>query len=430
MMGRAGFGHKIYYGWIVLAALTIVVLSTAGVRFATGPFLKPMTTDLGVGRGPISVVLSVSLLLYGFLMPLVGRLMDRYGPRPVMVCTSLILVASLTGTALATEFWQVALFYGVLAAGGFAGTSQVGATMVAANWFTRRRGTATSLVNSAAMAAMALFTPLVTYLILRVGWRHAFLLLTIPFLVMVIPLALWVIKRRPEDMGLMPDGDPPVANGAPTNSATPAGTGDEDRIPLVAAMRTRTFWSLAGGFFTCGYSMNLLITHGQPMLTDHGFSDMIASTAVGLLGTVSIFGAVGIGILSDRIGRKRLLALVYATRAVGFILFLVVRQPVYLYLLAATAGVFWSGSASMTSSLTADLYGRASVGTLFGSIFVFHQVGSAISGVVAGFFFDLTGTYTVPFLITAALLVAGALAALSVDERHPMTLPVRPAVRG
>jgi MFS family permease len=174
---------------------------------------------------------------------------------------------------------------------------------------------------------------------------------------------------------------------------------------------------LAGGYFSCGFSMNLLGTHGVPMLVDHGFSPLTASSVLGIIGIVGIMGSIGIGIASDRFGRSRFLALIYMVRAVGFVLLVLARTPFELYVLASVAGLVWVGSAAMTSALTADIFGRQSIGTLFGWLYLGHQVGGAAGAYLGGWAYDQLATHTVAFGVCAILLVLGSVASYRIPQK-------------
>jgi MFS family permease len=183
--------------------------------------------------------------------------------------------------------------------------------------------------------------------------------------------------------------------------------------------------------FTCGFSMSLLSAHGVPMLTDHGYPAMAASWALGLLGGSSMVGAVLLGTAADRLGRKPVLAWLYGTRALLFAaMYLVHDTHVGLYALALLGGMSMSGSLAMTSALTADIFGRFSVGSVFGAIFLVHQGGAAVGSWLGGFLFELTSGYGVAFAVASAQLLAAAAVSLTIDEPARSVPRLRPATGG
>ena len=397
----------IFYGWWVVAAFCVSTFVSTGVRHAVGPFLKPIVGDLGLDRASFSAVIALSLFLYGVFMPFAGMLLDRFSVRMVTSVGTVLLVISLVLTAMVRNVWEFAAVYGVLVPLGLAGTGPVIASGVVARWFTTRRGTALSVLGSASMTGMSLLVPAVTWLILTTGWRTTYLVIAGVVLALVLPLCLWVVRDSPESVGLTADGGTLKAGA----SVAPVA-----RVTGGEAVQTLAFWQLAGSFFTCGFSMSLLSAHGIPMLTDHGYTPMFASWAFGVLGGSSIGFTVMLGALSDRLGRRPVLAAIYAGRVFIFAGFFLIRDnPVAILATAVLGGVTMAGTGSMTSALTADIYGRFSVSTVFGLIFLVHQTGSAIGSALAGVLFETTGGYGAAFALACLFLVGAAIVALNVD---------------
>ena len=224
----------------------------------------------------------------------------------------------------------------------------------------------------------------------------------------MLPVSLWVIRESPESMGLAPDG------AALESTATAAAA--RQRVPATTAMQTLAFWQLAGSFFTCGFSMSLLSAHGIPMLTDHGYTPMFASWAFGVLGGSSIGCTVMLGALSDRFGRRPVLAAIYAGRVFIFAGFFLIRDnPVAILTVAVLGGITMAGTGSMTSALTADIWGRFSVSTVLGVIFLVHQTGAALGAWLAGALFEATGGYGMAFTLACVFLLGAAVVALRID---------------
>jgi MFS family permease len=400
----------VFFGWWVALSFAVMAFLSSGIRFAVGPFLKPMVADLALDRASFSLVIASGLLLFGVLQPFVGRLVDRVGARPVLVGGALLLAASLVGTGLSTRLWHLYAFNAIGAAVGLAATGQVVGAAVVARWFTRRRGTALSLIGSASMAGITLMVPVAMWGVLTIGWRATHLALGVAVVALIVPMALWLVRESPESMGLTPDGAPP-----------PAARGEVlvERTALADALQTVPFWQLAGGLFCCGFSMSLLSAHGVPMLTDHGYHPMLASWALGLLGGSSIGFAFVLGMLSDRCGRRPVLAWVYGTRALIFLGLLLVRdQPLLLLLIALVGGASMSGSLAAASALSAEVFGRLSVGSVYGTMFLFHQTGSALGSWLSGALYEATGGYGPAFGVASAMLVGAALLSATIDERR------------
>lgn len=414
--------QHIFYGWYIAGGAFLVLILSMGLRSAFGPFLLPIIDDIGLSRAVVSLVVAASMLLYALALPLTGRIVDAGRARPLLAAGTLLTAAGLYFTGRAQSWSALLLWYGFAAALGFAATGHVVFQAILNQWFIRRRGAVLSLLSAAAMGGMGLMTLAAAVLVERFGWRDSHTVLAIIVLAVILPLTLWVIRGRPEDLGLRPDGDLPSSPASgPLGSGelrtAALSVGHERRIPLLEAIQTIPFWMLAGSYFSCGFSMNLLGTHGVPMLIDHGFSPLVASAALGVIGIVGIMGAVGMGIASDRFGRSGFLALIYFVRALGFLLLLLARTPFQLYLLASLAGLVWVGSAAMTSALTADIFGRQSTGTLFGWIYLSHQTGAAAGTYLGGWAYDQLATHAVAFGTCAVLLVLAALISYRIPQR-------------
>ncbi|HYE90742.1 MAG TPA: MFS transporter [Terriglobales bacterium] len=413
----------VFYGWWVAIAFALMIFLSTGIRFAVGPFLKPMVADLGVDRASFSLVVSVSVLLYGAFMPLVGRLVERLGVRTVTVIGTLVLGGATAATGTLTSLWQLYLVYGVLFGFGLAACGQVVAAAVIARWFNRRAATALSILGAASMAGMSLLVPVAMWLVLAFGWRTTHFIAGGFMIAVLLPLSLWVVRDSPESMGLLPDGD---GAGRPAASARPI-----ERTSVATAIGTLSFWQLGGALFTCGFSMSLLASHGVPMLTDHGYAPMLASWALGLLGGSSFGFAFLLGWIADRWGRRPVLAWLYGTRALLFVgLFLVRDQPWTLLALVALGGATMSGTLAMTSALTADIFGRFSVGSVFGTIFLIHQVGGALGSWLGGVLFEATGGYGAAFAVASGMLLAACLLSLGINERFKRAPALSPAAGG
>ena len=345
-------------------------------------------------------MIALSLFLWGVFMPLAGIAVDRFSVRIVTSAGTVLLIISLWSRRWCGNFGEFAAVYGVLVPLGLAGTGPAPSPPgVVARWFSKRRGTALSVLGSASMTGMSLLVPAVTWLILTTGWRVTYVLIAAAIGVILLPCAVGGPRlpgvgrvdrrwRGPECRG---GADPP------------------ERVGAGEALGTLAFWQLAGSFFTCGFSMSLLSAHGIPMLTDHGYSAMFASWVLGVLGGSSIGFTVMLGALSDRLGRRPVLAGIYAGRVLIFAGFFLIRDnPAAILAVAVLGGITMAGTGSMTSALTADIYGRFSVSSVFGLIFLVHQTGSAAGSWLAGALFETTGGYGAAYVLACLFLVGAA----------------------
>lgn len=407
---------RLHYAWVVLAATTFVLLTAGGVRAAIGVFIKPLEAEFGWSRTALSFAVAVSIALYGLTGPVVGRLADRWGPRWVLaVGVALVGLGTMLGAAV-TQFWQFFVAVGLIAAIGSSAAAAPVAATVATRWFERHRGLVLG-INGAGMAAGQLvILPVAMGLVAVVGWRAAFLVLGAALLAVVVPVAAAVIRNDPSERGLLAYG----ATSAP--SLTPAQQAAE-RTPVSEAVRTWPFLLLCSSFWVCGYTtFGVILAHFIPHATDHGFQPLQAAQALGIMGAMNIVGTIASGWLCDRYGPKVPLALYYLFRGVSLFFLPFVTTVPGLFAFAALFGLNFISTVPATTTLTARIYGRYSVGELSGWIFASHQLGGAIGTVASGWFFDRTGDYTLAFY------TAGAWAFLATA----MVLAIRdePLVRG
>jgi MFS family permease len=403
---------RIHYAWVVLGAVTVLMLAASGVRSSFGVFIKPMETEFGWGRTSMSAVAALSLFLYGAVGPLVGRLADRMGPRGVLSVAAVLLGVGTLGTASVVTLWQLYLTAGFLTALGAGGAAMAVAAALAARWFDSRRGLVLGIAGGGMAAGQLLVVPLAMSLTVAWGWRVTFLVFGIGFLTLVLPLALLLIRNDPSDLGLRPFGA--TGDGAgPAASALAA-----ERTSLRQAAGSAPFWLLAGSFWVCGYTTSgLVLTHLIPHATEHGFHATQAAQALGVMGALNVVGTVASGWICDRFGQKIPLAAYYFLRGVSLLFLPYVGTVPGLFAFAAIFGLNYISTVPATTALTAKIYGRYSVGELSGWIFFAHQLGSAFGSLAGGYLYDRFGDYTVAFHSAAFMAFVATGLVLAIRER-------------
>ena len=257
-------------------------------------------------------------------------------------------------------------------------------------------------------------TPVLMAAIEAFGWRATLVGFAATLTLVAIPAALFIMRdQAPEGTDLRPTNA--------TAAAAPAAPAPV--LSLRDALRTAPFWMIFGGLFACGYSMNLLGTHGVPMLMDHGFDAHSSSMGIGLIGFVAIFGTLVLGRWSDRLPRRNILAAIYGVRGLGFFALMIVGTHWELYVTASIGGLVWAGSIALSSAILADLYGVRLVGVLYGLAYVGHQLGGMLSAWLGGWGYERFGTHWVAFGASGALLLAAAVVALQLPTRRPVAVP-------
>ncbi len=399
-----------YFGWNIVAAAAVLTLLTVGMRMGIGPFFLPMVRDLGFSRSLLSSIIAIGMLCYGLGMPVAGYLVARMGTRPVLLLGNAIVVAASIWTVNARDPVSFMLSFGVLLSIGLALASPITLTPVLTRWFVRRRGKALFFLSTGSMAGIAVMTPLLTSSIQAVGWQATILGFAAIYTLFTVPLALFVIR----------DNAPPHADQTSEYIASrPAGAHPApESLTLRQAMHTAPFWKITLGLFACGFSMNLLGTHGVPMLMDHGFDPTTSSLGIGLIGLVAIFSTLVLGNMSDKVPRKKMLSAIYFVRGLGFFALLVVGTHWELYIAASIGGIVWAGSIAMSSAILADIYGVRLVGVLYGCSYLGHQVGAMISSWLGGWGYETFGTHWVAFGSAGVLLLIAAFIALRLPSRE------------
>jgi MFS family permease len=410
----------LHHAWVVLGALVVVMLLGSGLRAVFGVFIKPMEATFGWDRAALSGAAAISLLLLGAAGPIVGWLADQWGPRRVIFVSAILLGLGAMLSARVSALWQIYITCGVLMGLGAGGVGMSTGAALAARWFESRRGLVMGLVGGAMSAGQLVIVPLAVWFTLRYGWRQSFLYLGVLLLVIALPLTLLFIRDDPAQKGLKAYGAGQAAR-AGEPKAPPEG-----RTPVADAMQVPAFWLLAGTFFICGYTSNgLVLTHLVPHAAEHGFSEMHAAQALGVMGAMNILGTVASGFICDRFGRKGPLAFYYGVRGLSLLFLLYVWNVPSLHIFAAIFGLNYISTVPPTTTLTANIFGRYSVGSLSGWIFFAHQVGAALGAAVGGWVFQSTGSYSWAFISAALLAFLAVPMALAIKEA-PVTRTTEP----
>ena len=400
-----------YFGWNIVAAATVLTALTVGMRLGLGPLFLPMAEDLGFSRSLLSTIVAVGMLCYGAAMPLAGWLVARRGTRHVLLCgTAMLVLATLWAVNTRTPLGLM-LSFGVLMSLGAGFTSPIALTPIISRWFNRRRGMALFFLSTGSMAGIAIMTPALGLALQHLSWQATLLGFAVLFSAITVPSALLVMRDQAP-----PDGDAPLPGSAAhaANPVAPVG----QHYTVLQAMRTATFLKITLGLFACGFSMNLLGTHGMPMLIDHCFSATTSSLGIGLIGLVAIPSTLVLGRLADRVPRRKLLATIYLVRGLGFFALLSVQAPWELYAAAAIGGVVWAGSIALSSAILADVYGVRLVGVLYGWAYLGHQAGATLSSWLGGWGFEQFGTHWVAFGASGLLLLLAAGVSLRLPDRR------------
>jgi sugar phosphate permease len=404
---------RLFYGWVVVGITAFVLLFAAGVRVAPGAFLLDMVDSTGWSRAALSFSAGVGLVVYGLTGPAAGQLMLRLGIRRVAVVALLVTAAALALTSLVREVWQLVLVFGLLSGIGTGLVASVLGAAVASRWFVRHRGLVVGIFGAASSAGQLVFYPLLALLVEGSGWRGAALVVAGCSLALVIPAAL-LIRDDPADLGVRALGEDPAAASARAGSRAGADPGVMRR-----AVRSSDFWLLAGTFFVCGFSSNGIVgQHFIAHAADHGFTPLVASQALALMGAFNFAGTIASGWLTDRVDPRRLLLVYYLFRGVSLLTLPWIHDSLGIVAFAVLFGLDYIATVPPTIALCADVFGRRNVGVVYGWVFAAHMIGAAIAAWGAGLVRDGLGTYGPAFIGAGALAGLAAIAVLGI--RRPV----------
>lgn len=393
---RAGF----FFGWWVVFASAVIVFLTGGTFFyGFSVLFNPIVREFGWSRAAVSFAFSLRTEVGGIAAPIVGFLVDRVGPRRLMVIGVAIVALGFFLLSRTQELWA---FYGsivVIAIGMSAAAGPV--SMVAVTyWFRRRRGRALAFL-AMGTGSSGIMVVVLAWLISAFDWRNALLIIAVVQLAVCIPLAL-SIRDRPEDIGLHPDGDPPDTNGEEKVAVAP-GLMEPEGLTVRQALRSSAFWRLALAVSLGNLGTMAIIVHQIPFFTGSvGLSEGAAAASVTGMTLVSVGGRFGFGYVSDFIDKRFVMAGAYALLALAVLLFAAVYEPWQIFLVLPLFGLGWGGIIPVRPALQAEVFGLRAFGAIQGLVFTIATLGGLIGPVFAGWMYDQTESYRLAFVILGA----------------------------
>lgn len=419
-----------YYGWFVVGLCFLTTLTSAGVRSSPSVLIHPLEGEFGWSRTLIASALSMNLLLFGVAAPISGFLIDRYGPRKVMLGSLLLLIAGVSGTIVMTQFWQFFLVWGIIVGLGAGGVGSVLTATVGNRWFVARRGLVLGILGSASSTGQIIFLPFFMAMIAYAGWRMGSMTL-IGVAMVLLPLIYLFMRDDPAAVGLEPYGanDPKAAASGGATSLRGV-SAKNATVTAKEVLGHPTFWLLCGSFFVCGGTANGLIgTHLIPHEIEMGIPEVAAASILGIMGGLNMVGTIFSGWMVDRVQPQKWLALVYALRGVSLLLLPFVKDFNGLILFAVIYGLDWFATVPPSMAITADTFGRQNVGKVYGWIFMSHQIGAAIMASAAAAMRDYLGEYNTAFLTAGVIAMIAAGLVLQIKTKPTQAVPAPPTVQ-
>ncbi len=404
--------RKYYYGWVVVGLSLVSMTCWFGIRTTFSVFFVALIDQFQWSRAEAAGAYSIAMLSYMIMAPITGSLVDRIGPRKVILPGIVLTGLGLFLCAQIQTLAQFYLFFGVIVGAGMTCLSIAPFTVILSHWFERKRGTANGFAGIGVGIGVLLMVPLAQYLISLWGWRSAYLILSLLILTVPLPLNALFLKHRPQDMGLQPDGDSPSRslqtdhekNGVDSiNPSQP-----QEDWALGKIIKTSRFWYVL--FFPAftAFGIYIIIVHHVRYLVDLGVDKLWAASLFAAVGALSATFRPIWGWFSDRAGREIAFTLgeaCFCSGIVFLILFQEIPSRTFLYLFAGFFGLGWGVTTPIVMSVTGDIYKGKGFGLIYGMVEGVIGIGGAFGAWLAGFIFDQTKNYFWAFILVILLNV-------------------------
>lgn len=410
----------IFYGWWIALVLSILSIYGNGIYYyGFSTFVKPIVQEMAWSMAVVSGAFSIYRLEAGIAAPIVGYLLDRFGPRKLVFWGGVVMGGGfiyLSYVHTTLNFYAAII---VISCGWSACSGAALCSPLLGKWFVKKRGRVIG-TYSAAVGLAGLLVPGVAYLVLHYGWRSTLLTLGPLSWLIVLPLSFF-LKHSPERCGLLPDGEPapPVVHDAEQTGK--AAEFVESDFSLRASMGTSAFWLLTLCFFTHQITQSALFVHLIPYLIDANIDPTSAASTISLMVIISSVGRYGFGWLGDRFSKKWLLIILFLSQPIAIFSLLKVRLLMDVIPFVILYSISYGGIIVVRATITGDYYGRMNYGKIFGTIQGFSTFGGIAGPVAAGLMYDIYGSYQMAFISFAVMM--GLTALLLFFMKRPVPAP-------
>jgi OFA family oxalate/formate antiporter-like MFS transporter len=414
----------VFYGWYIVGVALVAQFVAAGTsNYAAGVFLKPMTQDLGWSRGDFSAVQTVSTFVMGLLGLFIGVQVDKRGPRILMFAGGILSGAALVLLGAVHNLWQ---FYLVRGVGQTAGNAMLGNLVVnvtLSRWFVARRGMAVAIASAGVSMGGVLMAPLASWWVDAYGWREAWVLMGLLVWALILPSA-YIIRRSPEEAGLMPDGMSAAEAEAYSATKKRASAVSEVQWTRGEAVRTPTIWLVILAYGIANVGLGAMLLHLFSFLTDQGYSRGTAASLFSVMSWSALLSKAFWGVLMDRFHARYLSAVGFALSGLAIIALLLVAEhsKEMAVIVLALYGLGIGGTVPLQETVWASYFGRTHLGKIRSVAMPFSIIFGAGGPLMAGVLYDTTGSYTVAFCLFALFSAVGLVLIL-------LARPPRPRVR-
>jgi MFS transporter, OFA family, oxalate/formate antiporter len=412
---------KPFYGWVVVGTVFLIGISYTGVfQSVLSVFMQPMATEFGWSRSAITGAFTLGTLCGAVLSSITGPVLDRHSPRMIAFFGIMIIGLGLVSLAVVSQIWQLYLSFGIgrmIAVGAISMVIPVSVS----NWFEKKRGRAMGIAQLGTLIGISVLPLLAQAVILTFGWRCAWAVIGIVVIGLSAVPSLLFLKRCPEDMGLLPDGELPerlkwIDGKADRSQGQECEISTDEKIwERKQVLTTPAFWLLSVATSILYFVWSGTGLHLFPFLTDNGLSPQFAVMIFSLVSIFAAFGGLVSGFLAERFPVKQLLAVLLISLGVVFVsIFKMVESRATILLFTLVYGLLRGGVLPLLPLVWVDFYGRRSSGTVLGLSAPVRSVANAFGPIFAALFFDFRNSYAIPFVVFSLLLVLAGLVTLRV----------------
>ncbi|MBM2824820.1 MAG: hypothetical protein HW402_484 [Dehalococcoidales bacterium] len=413
MTTRAGSKPRYFYGWNIVAATFLANLSyVEHLSSVLGLFVKPLQHEFGWSRSALAAVQTIARLVEALVAPLVGPVIDRYGPRVLMPIGAIIVGVAMLGVTQISAIWQFYLLRGIIVALGFTFMGALVTNVAINNWFIRRRGRALAIAHVGVFVSSIIFIPLTVFVIAASGWRVMFVIFAVvTWLVVLIPSAL-LMRRRPEDMGLSPDGIDSGTIQAVAHPEQASHHGQSSTAEPVWSRReiltTGSFWLLVACFGIDSLALQGINMSLAPYIQDLGYENATLTAVLTFRAVITVVMLPLMGFLAEYANRLYVRVTPFAIQSVAAFLFLFAGGPLFLWVAVAVYSLGSAGLMVTQEVLWANYFGRFSLGSVRSLAFLIGSGFGAAGPVAMNAVFDITGSYRPAFIAIAGLVILAA----------------------
>ena len=382
----------------------VTLMGAFGLNLTAGQFFAPFNSEYGWNITTLSLAVSINMITWGMFQPVMGKLIDQFGPKRIIASSVGLMGVSFLLTSTTTEIWQFFLYYGVLTAIGFAGCGSMANSVLVSRWYVKRRAPMLARSSMGMNIGQLLLLPLTGFLITTTGYRWAFIVLGLIILVIVLPLILFYVKDNPEDVGQMPDGDADSIFEAAKSAS------------LREALQSRVFWLATLGFTSCAFSLYMVTIHLPNYAVDLGGSTGLGGQLLGIAAAASAVSMWLTGQWSQKLGKRNVLIPLYGIRALAFIWLAASTSLWQLYVFAIIYGMASMPIIPLVTGIIGDKFGKNAMGSILGFTWFVHQAFAAIGVFIGGYLRNTTGEYTTGFWLAAGYLIVGVIFTIFLNE--------------